>query len=102
MSLFFSLARSAVTLLNFFRLRKHATAHRRCPKEDCSWAEARDGKEKKRHVWYHHRSWAQSTGYPPMDAKCDKCSAVFAREDGVNRHNKEVHRAIKRVRKSGG
>ena len=44
--------------------RKHAASHRRCPKEDCSWADARDGKEKSRHVWYKHRSWAERTGYP--------------------------------------
>lgn len=45
-------------------MRKHAASHRRCPKEDCSWADARDGKEKSRHVWYKHRSWAERTGYP--------------------------------------
>jgi hypothetical protein len=87
-------------LLNFC-LRKHAATHRRCPKEDCSWAEARDQKEKRRHVWCNHKAWAESTGYPPMGAQCDECSAVFAHEDGVTRHKKEVHGAIKRVRKLG-
>jgi hypothetical protein len=87
-------------LLNFC-LRKHAITHRRCPKEDCGWAGARDRKAKRRHVWYNHKAWAESTGYPPMGAQCDECPAVFAREDGVSRHKKEVHGAIKRVRKPG-
>lgn len=98
---YFFLARSATMLLNFC-LRKHAATHRRCPKEDCSWADARDQKEKTRHVWSNHRAWAESTGYPPMRAKCDKCPAVFSREDSLSRHRKEVHGAIKRVRKLGG
>lgn len=88
-------------LLNFC-FRKHAATHRRCPNEDCSWAEARDRKEKRRHVWYNHKEWAETTRYPPMGAKCDECPAVFAREDSVSRHKKEVHGAIKRARKSGG
>lgn len=29
-----------------------------------------------------------------MGAQCDECPAVFAREDGVSRHKKEVHGAI--------
>lgn len=88
-------------LLNFC-FRKHAATHRRYPNEDCSWAEARDRKEKRRHVWYNHKEWAETTRYPPMGAKCDECPAVFAREDSVSRHKKEVHGAIKRARKSGG
>jgi hypothetical protein len=88
-------------VLNFC-IRKHAATHRRCPKEDCSWAEARNRKEMRRHVWYSHRAWAESTRYLPMGAQCDECPAVFAREDGVSRHKKEVHRAIKRVRKLRG
>jgi hypothetical protein len=88
-------------LLNFC-LRKHAATHRRCPKEDCSWADARDLKEKMRHVWYSRKAWAESTGYPSMGAQCDECPKVFPRKDGVSRHKKEVHRAVKRVRKLGG
>lgn len=82
--------------------RKHAATHRRCPKEDCTWAEARDQKEKTRHVWYTHKPWAEKTKYPPMGAQCDECTAVFTRKDGVSRHKKEVHGAIKRARKLGG
>ena len=88
-------------LLNFC-LRKHAATHRRCPKEDCSWADARDQKAMKRHVWYSHKAWAESIEYPPIRGQCDECLAVFAREDGVSRHKKEVHGAMKRVRKMGG
>jgi hypothetical protein len=88
-------------VLNFC-IRKHAATHRRYPKEDYSWAKARDRKEIRRHVWYSHKAWDESTRYPPMGAHCDECPAVFAREDGVSRHKKEVHGAIKRVRKLGG
>ena len=98
---FFGLVCLATMLLKICP-RKHAASHRSCPKEDCNWAEARDGKEKSRHVWYKHRSWAERTGYPPMSAECDECDAVFARKDGLSRHKKEVHRAKKRVRTSRG
>jgi len=90
------------SILLIFSHRKHAVTHRQCPKEDCSWATAKNQKDKTRHVWYKHRAWAESTGYPPMSAQCDECPRVFAREDGVNRHKKEVHGAVKRVRRSGG
>lgn len=88
-------------LLNFC-LRKHAATHRQCPKEDCSWADARDQKQKTRHVWYNHKAWAKSVRYSPMSAQCDECPAVFKRKDGVRRHKNEVHRDLKRDRKLGG
>ncbi|KLU90820.1 hypothetical protein MAPG_10671 [Magnaporthiopsis poae ATCC 64411] len=88
-------------MLLIFCLRKHAATHRRCPKEDCSWAGARSGQEKMRHVWHCHRAWAESAGYTPMGGQCDECPAVFARKDALSRHKKEVHDGIKRVRKLG-
>ncbi|KAK3361715.1 hypothetical protein B0T24DRAFT_642237 [Lasiosphaeria ovina] len=81
------------------KMKKHAATHRRCPKEDCSWADARDQKETKRHVWSNHKAWAESTGYPSMDAQCDECPAVFTREDSMIRHKKKAHGTIKRVKK---
>jgi len=83
-------------------MKKHAATHRCCPKEDCGWANAGDQKAKDRHVWSKHKVWAQSTMYPPISAQCDTCLRIFAREDGVRRHKKEVHGVTKRVRKSGG
>jgi len=84
------------------RLREHSEIHRRCRKEDCEWNEAQNQKDMDRHVWRHHKVWAESTGYAPMNACCSECSSVFARADGLSRHKKEVHGAMKRVRKSGG
>jgi hypothetical protein len=84
--------------LNRKEMNKHTATHRRCPREDCPWANARDSKEKDRHVWSTHKLWAEMTGYPPLAAQCDQCPAVFARKDGVGRHKKEVHEATKRVR----
>lgn len=83
-------------------IRKHANTHRRCPKKDCGWAEARDQKEMRRHVWNRHRAWAERTGFSPMGAQCKECLATFSREDGLSRHKKEVHGSTRRVRKGGG
>lgn len=85
--------------LKFCR-RKHAEIHKRCPKDDCSWADARNLKEKNRHVWYNHKAWAEMIDYPPISAQCDECSAVFAREDALSRHKKEIHGDVKRSRKA--
>ncbi|KAH7075366.1 hypothetical protein BKA63DRAFT_511348 [Paraphoma chrysanthemicola] len=78
-----------------------ALTHRVCPKEDCNWANAKGQSDKDRHVWSNHKAWAQKTGYPSQSAVCDQCHQTFSRKDRLPRHQREVHGAQKRVRRSG-
>ena len=96
-----SIDQLSILFLNI-SLRKHADTHRHCPKEDCDWKDAGSQKDMIRHIWCRHKAWAKINGYPSLEASCDECLAVFARQDGVSRHKKEVHGATKRARKLGG
>ncbi|KAL0940193.1 uncharacterized protein CTRU02_202956 [Colletotrichum truncatum] len=62
---------------------------------DCG-LEFKDEKEKRRHVWKHHRRWATETDYPGIGGKCDVCGKSFSRDDYVTRHKKEEHEGQKR------
>ncbi|KAH8671716.1 hypothetical protein BX600DRAFT_459581 [Xylariales sp. PMI_506] len=81
-------------------IKNHASTHRQCPKEGCGWAKAKDQNEKDRHVWSHHKAWAESSGYPSQSAVCDECHQTFSRKDRLLRHKREVHAAQKRIRRS--
>lgn len=76
--------------------------HRKCPKDDCPWEDAKEEKEMLRHLWKTHKKWAEEKGYESITGHCDECGKEFERKDYVPRHKKEVHGKEKRARKKGG
>ena len=89
-----------ITLPQSFSL--HVWEHRKCPHKNCKWDEAKDEKERRRHIQVHHRLWGEANGFGSMGANCDKCGREFARSDYVARHKREAHDGQKRDRKAGG
>ncbi|KAI3571907.1 hypothetical protein IWW34DRAFT_795550 [Fusarium oxysporum f. sp. albedinis] len=63
---------------------KHKAAdkeeHETCPKSDCSWGDASEEKQIRRHVWNNHRSWAGQTNYYPIGGTCPECDKWSAEE----------------------
>ncbi|KAB5536115.1 hypothetical protein GE09DRAFT_341320 [Coniochaeta sp. 2T2.1] len=81
--------RYSASLLSELQL--HLRQHWKCPKEDCGWDEARDEKEKRRHVWGSHKKWAEQIRYPTIGGKCSVCEKKFTRHDNLVRHIREKH-----------
>lgn len=79
-------------------LSEHLKRHRMCPKENCTWEDATEEKDKNRHVWSEHRVWAEQTNYPSIGGTCDECGKELTRRDNLARHKKEQHRGRKRKR----
>ncbi|KAI1051241.1 hypothetical protein LB506_013034 [Fusarium annulatum] len=78
---------------------RHMAQHRTCPKSDCSWGDASEEKQIKRHVWSNHRSWAKQTNYPPIGGPCLECNKVYTRQDNLKRHMDECHQGQKRKKR---
>lgn len=73
--------------------------HRTCPKSDCSWGDASEEKQIRRHVWNNHRSWAGQTNYHPIGGTCPECDKVYTRQDNLKRHMDECHQGQKRKKR---
>jgi uncharacterized C2H2 Zn-finger protein len=69
----------------------HLEQHRQCPKEGCHWKDAKDDKQKRRHVWSFHAKWATQTSYPGIGGECPVCGKMFMRQDYVIRHRQKIH-----------
>ncbi|KAH7191469.1 hypothetical protein BKA60DRAFT_584961 [Fusarium oxysporum] len=78
---------------------QHMAQHRTCPKSDCSWGDASEEKQIRRHVWNNHRSWAGQTNYHPLGGTCPECDKVYTRQDNLKRHMDECHQGQKRKKR---